>query len=459
MKILNRPIAVLTLLLVLGVSSLASAQTDSSDSQTITEGMQAAVPGIIKYLNDNELKTVGVLKFRVQKPGQKTSDSVGPMNSLLADRLELGLVLGNPFDGDQQLKIIEGASSHVAKLNGADHLTDEGRTELFGTQYPIAWGDEQASPDAFLTGVVAIHEDNLNATVGILCFKKDGDGLERIGEAFTAGLDAASFSESGQSFMLRGAFDHGKVNTTFKEVQTKKQQAIKTSVKTIKTGQSAWPLNDPTAPMNLQVLYDGVVMPVELRDGSAFVKEPRQGQRVELALIRNGIVDGRMGAVLKVNGENTLYRSTVRDLDAPKWILSKKHQRTIVRGYQIQGKNELEKFKVLSDSESKSRKMNYGRNVGQIQLTVFREMTGPAPSDFILDEDEEDLIAMMRGVHPKEQPKNLGALKHQIRLAGKFGPQTRGLIVEGDKDKNKVKVVKFKPDPTPLMSVTITYYK
>ena len=166
-----------------------------------------------------------------------------------------------------------------------------------------------------------------------------------------------------------------------------------------------------------------------------------------------------MGAVLKVNGENTLYRSTVRDLDAPKWILSPKHQRTVIRGYQISGKNELEKFKVLSDSESKVRKMNYGRNVGQIQLTVFREMSGPAPSDFILDEDEEDLIAMMRGVHPKQQPKNLGALKHQIRLAGKSGPQTRGLIVEGDKDKNKVKVVKFKPDPTPLMSVTITYYK
>ena len=459
MKILNRPIAVLTLLLVLGVSSLVSAQTDSSDSQTITEGMQAAVPGIIEYLNENKLKTVGVLKFRVKKPGQKTSDSVGPMNSLLADRLELGLVLGNPFDESQQLKIIEGASSHVAKIDGGDHLTDEGRTKIFGTQYPIAWGDEKASPDAFLTGVVAIHEDNLNATVGILCFTKDGEGLERVGEPFKAELDAASFSESGQSFMLRGVFDHGKVTKTFKEVQVKKQKAIKASVKTVKSGQSTWPLNDSTAPVNLQIMYDGVVMPVELRDGNAFVQEPQQGQKVELALIRNAGVEGRLGAVLKVNGENSLYRSTVRDLDAPKWILSPKHQRTVVRGYQIAVKNELEKFKVLSDSESKVRKMNYGRNVGQIQLTVFREMTGPSPSDFILDEDEEDLIAMMRGVHPKEQPKNLGARKHQIRLAGKSGPQTRGLIVEGDKDKNKVKVVKFKPDPTPLMSVTITYYK
>lgn len=458
MNKLNHPISLLTLFLLLCVSGLATGQADSSKSQTITEGMQAAVPGINKYLNDNKLKTVGILKFRVKKPGQETSDSVGPMNSLLADRLELGMVLGNPFDEAQQLKIIEGASSHVAKIDGGDHLTDEGRTKIFGAQYPIAWGEEKAIPDAFLTGVVAIHEDNLHATVGILCFTKDSGGLERIGEPFTAELDAASFSESGQSFMLRGVFDHGKVTKTFKEAQTKKQQAIKTSVKNLKSGQSAWPLDDPNAPINLQILYDGVVMPVELRNGNAFVKEPREGQKVELALIRNAAIDGRMGAVLKVNGENTLYRSTVRDLDAPKWILSPKHKRTVIRGYQIAGKNELETFKVLSDSESKVRKMNYGRNVGQIQLTVFREMSGPAPSDFILDEDEEDLIAMMRGVHPKTQPKNLGALKHQIRLAGKSGPQTRGLIVEGDKDKNKVKIVKFKPDPTPLMSVTINYY-
>lgn len=435
------------------------ASTDLRDAQTITEGMQAAVPDIIEFLNKNKLKTVGVLKFRVKKPGQKTSDSVGPMNSLLADRLELGLVLGNPFDESRQLKIIEGASSHVAKIEGGDHLTDAGRAKIFGARYPIAWGDEKASPDAFLTGVVVLHDDNVNATIGILCFTKDGEGLTRIGEPFTAELDAASFSESGQSFMLRGVFDNGKVTKSSQEIQTRKQQAIKTSVKNLKSDASAWPLSDPNAPINLQIFYDGAVMPIELRNGEAFVKEPMMGQKVELVLLRNTAIEGRLGAVLKVNGENSLYRSTVRDLDAPKWILSPKQQRTVVRGYQIQGKNELEKFKVLSESESKFRKMNYGRNVGQIQLTVFSEMTGPAPSEFVLDEDEEDLIAMMRGVHPKEQPKNLGALKHQIRLAGKTGPQTRGLIVEGEKDKNKIKIVQFKPDPTPLMSVTITYYK
>ena len=72
-KILLAPFAILFLL-----AAVTSAQTASSQSKTITEGMQAAVPGIIEYLNDNNLKTVGVLKFRVKKPGQKTSDSVGP---------------------------------------------------------------------------------------------------------------------------------------------------------------------------------------------------------------------------------------------------------------------------------------------------------------------------------------------------------------------------------------------
>ena len=452
-KILQATISILLL-----PAMTVAGQAQTSDSQTISEAMKAAIPGIVGYLNDNQLKTVGVLKFRVKKPGQETSDSVGPMNSLLADRLELGLILGNPFDADQQLKIIEGASLHVSMVEGGDHLTAEGRAKIFDSDYPIAWGDEKATPDAFLTGVVAIHEDSLQATVGILCFTKQGGGLERVGEPFTATLDAASFSEAGHSFMLRGVFDDGKVTKTFEETQHEKQQAIKASVKAVETGQAAYPLNDPNVPINLQILYDGVVMPVELRDGTAFVREPHQGQKVEFVLVLNAAIADRLSAVLKVNGENTLFRSTVRDLDAPKYVLSPDHQRTVVRGYQI-SENEFEKFEVLSDSESNVRKMNYGRNVGQIQLTVFREMTGPAPTDFILDENEEDLIAMMRGVHPKAQPENLGALKHQIRLAGKSGPQTRGLIVEGEKDENKVKNVQFKPDPTPLMSVTITYYK
>lgn len=428
-------------------------------AQTITEGMQKQLPSIINFLNEKNLKNVGVLKFRVTKANSnEASDSVGPMNSLLADRLELGLILANPFDESEQLNIIEGASDQVAKIQGANHLEEEGRRKLFDHNYTLAWGEEKVKADAFITGGVRILPDNVSAKVLLLYVSKNGGEVEPIGRPFDAELDPQSLSESGSSFTLRGAFDKTPSKAKFKAVKKQKHQAIKQQVARIKSQQTSFPLKDPTAPMQLEIRYDGQVVPVEIVDGEARVREPREGQKVELVLVRAAAAQGRLGAVLKVNGENTLYRSTIRDIDAPKWILSTEHPRTLVKGYQ-KNEDDFDRFVILSDEESKRRAMDYGRNVGQIQLTVFSEMSGPDPNEFILDENEEDLVAMFRGVLPAKQPKNLGALKHQIRLAGKSGPRTRGLIGSGKSGNNKIKNVKFKPDPTPLMSVTITYYK
>ena len=451
--------------LVCSVITAALFGTTVSSAQTITEGMQQQIPSMIQFLNDQQLKNVGVLKFRVRKAGSKeVSDRVGPINSLLADRLELGLILANPFEESQQLNIIEGASDQVAKISDANHLDELGRKRLFEQEYQLAWGDETVRADAFLTGGVVLNPDNVTAKVVLLCVRRNGQEAEQIGKVFTAQLDAQSLTESGASFVLRGAFDNqtpakpSPGSDAFEQAQQQKQQVVLKEVVRVKSQQAEFPLNDSSAPMRLEIRYDGQVMPLEMRDGEAFVREPREGQNVELVLIRNPAAVGRLGAVLKVNGENTLYRSTIRDLDAPKWIFSPRHQRTVVRGYQLD-KNRIDKFKILSDEESQVRAIDYGRHVGQIQLTVFQELTGPDPQEFVLDEDEEDLVAMFRGVHPPQQPQNLSALKHQIRLAGKTNPQTRGIIVGGENDQNKINIVKFKPDPTPAMSATVTYYK
>ena len=63
-------------------------------AKTITEHMQHQLPSIIQFLNEKDIQNVGVLKFRVRKAASDDiSASVGPINSLLADRLELGLIL------------------------------------------------------------------------------------------------------------------------------------------------------------------------------------------------------------------------------------------------------------------------------------------------------------------------------------------------------------------------------
>lgn len=448
-----------TTLVLLSIFAAMAMLSEQIQADTINQGLQKQIPKVVDYLNEHQFKTVGVLKFRVKKPGQKTTSSAGPLNSLLADRLEVGLILANPFDEGRQLNIIKDASAKAAKINKANHLSEAGRKAFFGPKFKLAWGNKSEVADAFLTGVVQVHDDNQHATVGILCFNKNGGELERACEVFEVELDAEALGGIGESFLLRGAFDGGSTQLAFKDHQKQKQQQILKTAARVKTQQVKFPLDDSTAPVKLEIFYDGHPVAVKMRDGQAFVTEPEEGQKVEMALVRNNSAKGRLGIVLKVNGENTLYRQVVRDIDCTKWILSPDYRRTVVKGYQMQN-NKAEKFKVLSEAESAKRAMDYGRQVGQIQLTVFQELTGTKPMPTILNEEDQDLIAMLRGVHPSDQPKNLGALKYQLRLAGSKKPQTRGgLIVQGEQTANKVRTVKFKADPTPVMSATITYYK
>lgn len=441
----------------LGLLAVLTAQTAESQAATITEEIQKKIPTIYDYLNQRQLKNVGVLKFRVKKPGENVSSSVGPLNSLLADRLEVALILGNPFDAARQVNVIKNASSQVASLNNANHLNSEGRAAFFGPRFKLAWGDTEVKADAFLTGIVQIHPDRKHATIGILCFDKNGGPLEKACPLIEADLDATTLGELGESFNLRGAFDGGSTQLSFNQSQQKKQKLALDQSVLVKSEKSKFPLFDKTAPVQLEIQYDGRPVPVEMREGQAFVAEPREGQQVQLILKYTDPAQRRVGVVLKVNGENTLHRQTSRDLDCSKWILAPSHRQTTVKGYQMEN-NQAQQFQVLSQSESRQRAMDYGRQVGQIQLTVFQELTGPEPTPSLPDNAEEDLIAMLRGTQPTKQPRNLDALKQQLRAAGNKKIETRGLIVEGDTKKNKVVTVKFTPDPTPVMSATIHYY-
>lgn len=441
---------------------------------TIARALQKKIPAIIAYLNEQNCKTVGVLKFRIKKGSEKLSDRVGPLNSLIADRLEVGLILANPFDEQRQLNIIKDASAQVGQRGDVSHLTEQGRSAFFQSSYKIAWGEQTVSADAFLTGIVQVHPDNRTVSIGVLAFRRGVNGLEKACDVMEARLDAATLGELGESFVLRGAFDGG---TTDRETSSqtvpktqqektaqrerKEERAVEKAIQ-VKTRQTTFPLNDSSAPVKLEVLYDGQSVPIEVRDGKAFVKEPQQGQKVEFAIVRATTASDRIGVVLKVNGENTLYRQTVSDLECAKWILSPEHVRTVIRGYQIDGTNQMESFAVLSQTESAQRAMDYGRSVGQIQVTVFQQEDLKLANDLppvIPDEDEEDLAAMLRGIQPRKSPGNLSALKHQLRTAGRDGQETRGLIVQDKVEDNEIEIVTFTPDPTPVMTATITYYQ
>jgi hypothetical protein len=413
----------------------------AAGEETIDVALLRQAPRVLGYLQEHGYRSVGVLKFRVQKGDEPVSDRVGTLNLDLAARLEVALVLTT--DIKAPLGIIHDASAVAAKVPGANHLTEPGRRALFQARYPLAWGGQAVEPDAFLTGVARLSPDLRAVTVSLLAFGRDGGKLEKVTD-FTAATDPPTLTAAGESFVLtRGLFEGGQVMLT---------KAVESALK-VKTGQAVNPVQSAEAPVTLEVFYDGQRVPLELRRGQAWVREPQAGQTVAFMLRRVGRTPDRYGVVLLVNGENTLYRERMDPRHCQKWVLGPEDQATSVTGFQV-GEGKAETFRVLSRAESARDVMDYGSDVGTISLVVFREASGGG-EPLALEEEAEDLAAVSRAAFPAKPPENLSALRHQLHQ----GSINRGLIVQGQEIGAAIRRVKFRPDSTPVMSATITYYR
>jgi hypothetical protein len=434
--------------------------------------------GLVKHCKDKGYKTVGVLKFLGAKDGSDFSDNLGTVNTLLARRLEVSLVLAN--DPRKPIELIDDASAVAARTRGANHYTPEGRRALFAAGYKLAWGDPKVrvTPDAFLTGLVSMSKDLKTLRVSFLYFDRTTNRLEPVPGVPDAVVPnrAAALVEMGESFTVRGAFDDGKVEANPKgknDVETKpkakndppeakgkndppadlpkdKDQSAFQSAADIRDQKGGkHPAEDPNAPIKLTVLYDGQPVKIQVRDGKAFVPEPAAGQRVEFVIAKDAKAP-RYGVVLKVNGDNTLDKQRLPDVRCRKWIMTDPGETVTIRGYQL-GTDRVETFRVLSAPESKAREVNYGADVGTITMTVFSEGKEPAPD---LAEDAAEKTAVAAGELPAEPSKSFDSLKAKL-----LEDANRGLIAEGAQVEGKVQVVKFTPAATPVMTLTVIYYK
>jgi len=416
-------------------------------------------PQIMEQLRLRGYKNVGVLKFRVKKGNEASSDQVGSLNLRLTKKLELAMVVAN--NARDPLGLIGDASKVAAEIPGASHLSKEGREKLFSREYPLAWGDEEVVPDAFLTGVALISSDLRTMTVGILGFDQTTDSLFPLAK-FEAKPDLEDLLDSGESFTVRGVFDNGSLSMTQEERKDKATEEALTTSLTVKQeseGQSSsfaskkHPLNSTDAPIALEIRYDNQIQDIEFRDGAAFVPEPQEGQDVML-VVRRKANDKRLGLVLKVNGENTLGRGTVADAQAKTWVLEPDRKEWGFRGYYDSANNTMERFKVLSQAESKAKEIDYGEFVGSISVSIFPEQkVKPKVSTELLTDEGEDFQILTQGDFPKEKPSNLGALKQQLAQN-----VTRGLISNGETEGQSLDSTKFVKDSIPIMTATVKYY-
>jgi len=434
--------------------------------------------GLIKHCKDNDHKTVGVLKFLATKDGGNFSDNLGTVNTLFARRLELALILAN--DPRNPIGIIDDASAVAAKTPGASHVTPQGRSILLDrATYKLAWGDPRVRvrPDAFLTGLVNVSKDLRTVTVSFVYFDRKSNKLLSVPGVKDAVVSnrAASLVEMGESFAVRGAFDDGKVEAGAKEKakddapkdkdkkdppkekneppadlpKDKDQPALQQAADVRDQKAARHPAEDPDAPIKLTVLYNGKPVKIEVRDGKAFVPEPAPGQRVEFVITKDAKAP-RYGVVLKVNGESTLDKQRAPDGKCRMWIMTDPGETVTIRGYQI-GLDRVETFRVLSVAESKAREVNYGPDVGTITMSVFPEGKAPAPD---LSEDAAEKSAVAKAELPAAPSQSFDALKAKL-----LDDANRGLIAEGAQVEGKVQVVKFTPSATPVMTLTVIYYK
>jgi hypothetical protein len=434
----------LTVLGLLAAARPAPAQAP----QTIYQALLKQAPKMYDYLRQHHAKSVGVLKFLVQEGDGRPSDRVGLLYLALADRTETALVLALPHKlvGTKDCPDFIGRASDVAAaLPGANHLTPAGRAALFRGDYALAYGDPKArvKADAFITGVVRLNPDLKQMTVTLQGFHKGGKGLDEIAR-FTVDSDVTSLVESGLNYHLTGK--RGGVD----EIITRSNNPKRLGKA------AAHPLFAADAPVALEVLYNGSPQTITLPDnGEARVEEPREDQEVAFRVRRREGVKGTLAVVLLVNGENTLFRERKVPEQCAKWILPAGEKELLIKGFQFDEK-QSDKFKVLSREDSKQQEVYYGHDVGRLSLVVYREQGGITP--VLLNGPTENELAVQGASQPEVRPKNLFALRNQLRSGGGRGPDTRGIPVPGDRVDAPLQLVNFRADPTPVMNATLRYY-
>jgi len=413
-------------------------------------------PQLLKILEKKEVKNVGVIKFLVARGEGRAVDNAGVINRNLADRLETALLLALPND---KMGVIAQATDEAANHNVMTHLDVPGRRSFFDHQYTRAWGNaDPIDADYFLTGTAAISADLKTIKVKVQGFGKDGK-LDELLE-FRAAVDSRLMTEGGYSYVVP-ADKYDNLARGRPEAQ-RHQQIIESTPKQDKVEPLV--VNEPAfpdlkeAPIDVMVMYNN--SPVKIENGR--VPEPTAETKIKF-VVKNK-TDKTLGVVLKINGENSVFRERSEGLLCHKWILAPKGEVTVT-GFQESFEKE-NKFKVLPPRQSRENEINYGSNAGTFQIAVFTgSMSEQEPKvEQVVSREEQSVAAIARG-NPsvgKRRPGTLVSLQADLRGREKLNNEGgRGMIVADEVGtKREVKKVYFQPTlDLPVALLTIRYYQ
>src|SRR5262249_54226580 len=132
---------------LLGAACATPAQAGNLDRALLNETSK-----VFQYLGKNKYRTVGVLRFQVQKGSRKPAVDSSSLGDNMTPRLENALSMPCDASRDQRAaRVIRPAARQPASRAPRWFSEPGQRKRLFGGTYQQAWGNQQVRPDCFLT--------------------------------------------------------------------------------------------------------------------------------------------------------------------------------------------------------------------------------------------------------------------------------------------------------------------
>lgn len=426
-------------------------------ADTIDKAMRAHMGPVIEKLREAAVKNVGVLRFRAGKEGETPDYNRGAINLNMRNRLENWLIMATAED-TPPLGVLNDPGAYIAEEKKGLKLERFADLEkLFQKSYPLIINTRNlVKADAFLTGRVELINGCKDTRITIEMVDNKNRELREI-HHFQVKTDRFVLADFSESY----AFAQDLLNQDSEEQDAKAVQIARTnSSKPPESMDLGTSTRREGGLVELRISFDNGKNWQNVRThadqskaGSLQIDEPKQGDQIVLQM--ENVSDRKVGVVLTVCGESTLYRERMDERSPTKmtrWVLNP-GEKFDVRGYAKQGDEKYTPFEVLSEEESqKEEALNSSSYIGAIHLFVLVE--GKQADSTV------NSTGLRAPVARKSAPADVNDLKSAADAIVKRNPQkasTAGLIRAGKTEAGqKLESVSFE-NPMLVETRTIWY--
>lgn len=422
------------LLFLIVFSTAAPLKADNLDVELLRQ-----MPKAWRYFQAYNHKNIGVLNFRVRRPGgAKPAFSDTLLSTQMAERIENALIL--TMDTSQSgFNVIDNASETASeKLRNATYATSSGREALFDIAYNLPLRNQRAvKADVFLTGRIDLSDDWKTTRVTLEIFTRENPAEFRRVHSFVVNTDRPMLTDFGQNYSVSlhgsklirgtsnsieeddiidtvrdGSFDFDTLvdeddlwdedqlidqddenedqltkqqdervsddeSASTSDVATKKEINEQTTLASItQSTRRQTPSSVLDYPVKFRVLYDDQLQEINTREDGYYMADPEKGQRVSFQV--ENMTDEKLGMVLTVNGVSTLYEEQGPVTDLTKWVLlPNQNQAYVIKGFYQNDNQTYIPIVGKGDEETDELWEDLGgdKYAGKITVTIFRAST------------------------------------------------------------------------------------